>query len=342
MSIATVALTSLSHGGGCGCKIAPAVLDDILAGVPRSFADRALLVGLEKRDDAAVYRLNDSQAIVATTDFFMPIVDDPIDFGRIAATNALSDIYAMGGRPLFALAVVGMPLDKLPVDVIRRVLEGGAQVCAGAGAAVAGGHSIDAPEPIYGLAVIGRGLGHQPIAATDIRLAEIGAREVEGAARRPSGRRRGRPRREAAGLVPGAGIRRRGDHRRARLAPSPHVDLAVLSAQAAHPHRDSARQVKQPIAPTDRTRKDRAGHHHTGPGQRETPVHGEPEVAGGRRRFESGGSILEVTVQGRDPVAGHGADGEDRRLGEPGSGDQGADLAAHPPGPIRRHGIDLG
>ena len=155
MSIATVALTSLSHGGGCGCKIAPAVLDDILAGVPRSFADRALLVGLEKRDDAAVYRLNDSQAIVATTDFFMPIVDDPIDFGRIAATNALSDIYAMGGRPLFALAVVGMPLDKLPVDVIRRVLEGGAQVCAGAGAAVAGGHSIDAPEPIYGLAVIG-------------------------------------------------------------------------------------------------------------------------------------------------------------------------------------------
>lgn len=129
MNIATVPLTSLSHGGGCGCKIAPAVLGDMLAGLPSSFADPALLVGLETGDDAAVYRLNDTQAIVATTDFFMPIVDDPIDFGRIAATNALSDVYAVGGRPLFALAVVGMPLDKLPVDVIRRIMEGGAKVC---------------------------------------------------------------------------------------------------------------------------------------------------------------------------------------------------------------------
>ncbi len=155
MNIATVPLTSLSHGGGCGCKISPAILGDMLSGLPNSFADPALLVGVETGDDAAVYRLNDSQAIVATTDFFMPIVDDPVDFGRIAATNALSDIYAVGGRPLFALAVVGMPLDKLPVDVIRRILEGGAKVCESAGAAVAGGHSIDAPEPIYGLAVIG-------------------------------------------------------------------------------------------------------------------------------------------------------------------------------------------
>jgi selenide,water dikinase len=129
-----VALTSLAHGGGCGCKIAPGVLGEMLARLPRSCADPALLVGLETGDDAAVYRLNESQAVVATTDFFMPIVDDPIDFGRIAATNALSDIYAIGGRPLFALAVVGMPID---------------------GAAVAGGHSIDSPEPIYGLAAIG-------------------------------------------------------------------------------------------------------------------------------------------------------------------------------------------
>ena len=155
MNIAAVPLTSLSHGGGCGCKIAPSVLGEMLARLPNSFADPALLVGLETGDDAAVYRLNDSQAVVATTDFFMPIVDDPVDFGRIAATNALSDVYAVGGRPLFALAVVGMPLDKLPVDVIGRILAGGATVCESAGAAVAGGHSIDAPEPIYGLAVIG-------------------------------------------------------------------------------------------------------------------------------------------------------------------------------------------
>lgn len=151
----TIKLTQFSHGGGCGCKIAPAVLKDILAqSAPMSgFAD--LLVGTETSDDAAVYRLNESQAIVATTDFFMPIVDDAFDFGRIAATNALSDIYAMGGRPLFALAIVGMPVGKLPVETIRGILAGGEAVCRAAGIPVAGGHSIDAPEPIYGLVGIG-------------------------------------------------------------------------------------------------------------------------------------------------------------------------------------------
>jgi selenide, water dikinase len=150
-----VRLTSLSHGGGCGCKIAPAPLAEILARLPRAYADPALLVGAETSDDAAVYRLNPDQAIVATTDFFMPIVDDPRDFGRIAATNALSDIYAMGGQPLMSLAIVGMPLDKLPVEVIQEILAGGAAVCAEAGIMVAGGHSIDSVEPIYGLAVLG-------------------------------------------------------------------------------------------------------------------------------------------------------------------------------------------
>ena len=151
----TIKLTQFSHGGGCGCKIAPAVLKDILSqSAPMSgFAD--LLVGTETSDDAAVYRLNESQAIVATTDFFMPIVDDAFDFGRIAATNALSDIYAMGGRPLFALAIVGMPVGKLPVETIRGILAGGEAVCRAAGIPVAGGHSIDAPEPIYGLVGIG-------------------------------------------------------------------------------------------------------------------------------------------------------------------------------------------
>lgn len=151
----TIKLTQFSHGGGCGCKIAPAVLKDILAqSAPMAgFAD--LLVGTESSDDAAVYRLNDSQAIVATTDFFMPIVDDAFDFGCIAATNALSDIYAMGGKPLFALAIVGMPVGKLPVETIRQILAGGEAVCRAAGIPVAGGHSIDAPEPIYGLVGIG-------------------------------------------------------------------------------------------------------------------------------------------------------------------------------------------
>ncbi len=151
----TVRLTELSHGGGCGCKIAPAVLQEILAQAPAMSGFADLLVGTESSDDAAVYRLNDSQAIVATTDFFMPIVDDPFDFGRIAATNALSDIYAMGGKPLFALAIVGMPVGKLPTDVIRQILAGGEAVCAAAGIPIAGGHSIDSPEPIYGLVGIG-------------------------------------------------------------------------------------------------------------------------------------------------------------------------------------------
>lgn len=150
-----IKLTQYSHGGGCGCKIAPALLSEILGQVSASHAFPDLLVGTETSDDAAVYRLNDQQAIVATTDFFMPIVDDPYDFGRIAATNALSDVYAMGGRPILALAVVGMPVDKLPVEVIRRILEGGQSVCAAAGIPIAGGHSIDAPEPIYGLVALG-------------------------------------------------------------------------------------------------------------------------------------------------------------------------------------------
>src|SRR5881409_4442087 len=128
-----VRLTTLSHGGGCGCKIAPAALTEILAKVPRQFLDPALLVGIETGDDAAVYRLNDEQAVVATTDFFMPIVDDPYDFGRIAATNALSDIYAMGGKPILALALVGMPINKLSPEVIGRILAGGESICGEAG-----------------------------------------------------------------------------------------------------------------------------------------------------------------------------------------------------------------
>ncbi|NTV95847.1 MAG: selenide, water dikinase SelD [Thiobacillus sp.] len=154
-----IRLTHLSHGGGCGCKIAPAVLEQILADTPFSkgllsqFPD--LLVGIESSDDAAVWKLNDDQAIVATTDFFMPIVDDPFEFGRIAATNAISDVYAMGGRPLFALALVGMPIDKLPHDTIRKILAGGDAAARAAGIPIAGGHSIDSQEPIYGLVAIG-------------------------------------------------------------------------------------------------------------------------------------------------------------------------------------------
>jgi selenide,water dikinase len=150
-----VRLTELSHGGGCGCKIAPAVLSEILATAPVRSLPPELLVGLESSDDAAVYKLNDTQAIVATTDFFTPIVDDPYDFGRVAATNAISDVYAMGGQPLFALAVLGMPLGKLPVEVIQRIVAGGESVCASIGIPIAGGHSIDTLEPIYGLVVIG-------------------------------------------------------------------------------------------------------------------------------------------------------------------------------------------
>lgn len=151
----SIKLTQYSHGGGCGCKIAPNLLQDMLASLPAQPQYPNLMVGTESSDDAAVYRLNDSQAIVVTTDFFMPIVDDPTDFGRIAATNALSDIYAMGASPILALAVVGMPMDKLPLEVVQGILAGGASVCAAAGIPVAGGHSIDAPEPIYGLVVVG-------------------------------------------------------------------------------------------------------------------------------------------------------------------------------------------
>lgn len=150
-----IRLTQYSHGGGCGCKIAPSVLSEILSGLPQAGMFPDLLVGLESSDDAAVYRLNDTQAIIATTDFFMPIVDDAFDFGRIAATNALSDIYAMGGQPILALAVVGMPIDKLPIDTIRQIMAGGAAVCQAAGIPIAGGHSIDSPEPIYGLVALG-------------------------------------------------------------------------------------------------------------------------------------------------------------------------------------------
>ena len=148
-------LTSLSHGGGCGCKIAPGVLSSILRGTTQMPVPPELLVGIETADDAAVYKLNDQQALVATTDFFMPIVDDPFDFGRIAATNALSDVYAMGGTPIMALAVVGMPINVLSVDTIGKILEGGASVCRAAGIPIAGGHTIDSVEPIYGLVALG-------------------------------------------------------------------------------------------------------------------------------------------------------------------------------------------
>jgi len=148
-------LTSLAHGGGCGCKLSPKVLRDLLADLPAATPFGDLLVGNETSDDAAVWRLNADQALVATTDFFMPVVDDPRDFGRIAATNALSDVYAMGARPILALAIVGMPVDKLPADTIRAILAGGADVCAAAGVPIAGGHSIDSAEPIYGLVALG-------------------------------------------------------------------------------------------------------------------------------------------------------------------------------------------
>ena len=150
-----VKLTQLSHGGGCGCKIAPSLLQEILGEAKEKLPFANLLVGTETSDDAAVYRLNEQQAIIATTDFFMPIVDDPFDFGRIAATNALSDVYAMGGTPIMALAIVGMPINKLPVETIRAILQGGESVCQAAGIPLAGGHSIDSAEPIYGLVALG-------------------------------------------------------------------------------------------------------------------------------------------------------------------------------------------
>ncbi len=148
-------LTSLSHGGGCGCKIAPGVLSEILKGTAAMPMPKELLVGIETSDDAAVYQLNDTQALIATTDFFMPIVDDPHDFGRIAATNAISDVYAMGGRPILALALVGMPINVLSTATIGRILEGGASVCRTAGIPIAGGHTIDSVEAIYGLVALG-------------------------------------------------------------------------------------------------------------------------------------------------------------------------------------------
>lgn len=155
---APIRLTQYSHGGGCGCKIAPAQLQQILKGVPLLAPNPALLVGSETSDDAAVYQLNDTQALILTTDFFMPIVDDPVDFGRIAATNALSDVYAMGGTPILALAVLGMPINSLPMEAIQGIMTGGMNVCQEAGIPLAGGHSIDSPEPIFGL--VAAGLAH--------------------------------------------------------------------------------------------------------------------------------------------------------------------------------------
>jgi selenide,water dikinase len=155
MDTQNVRLSHLSHGGGCGCKLAPAVLQQLLSEQPTAAPFAQLLVGTETADDAAVWQLNDETCIIATTDFFMPMVDDPFDFGRIAATNAISDVYAMGGRPIMALAILGMPLGKIAPATVREILRGGASICAEAGLPVAGGHSIDCPEPVYGLAVIG-------------------------------------------------------------------------------------------------------------------------------------------------------------------------------------------
>jgi selenide,water dikinase len=155
MNTHTVRLTSLAHGGGCGCKLAPSVLQQILADQPAAAVYKQLLVGTETSDDAAVWQVDENTCVIATTDFFMPMVDDPYDFGRIAATNAISDVYAMGGKPIMALAILGMPVDKIPVEMVREILKGGAAVCGTAGIPVAGGHSIDCPEPVYGLAVIG-------------------------------------------------------------------------------------------------------------------------------------------------------------------------------------------
>lgn len=150
-----IRLTQYSHGAGCGCKIAPAMLETILHTEQTKFSDPHLLVGNETRDDAAVYALAQGQCVISTTDFFMPIVDDAFDFGRIAATNAISDIYAMGGRPIMAIAILGWPINNLPPELARQVVEGGRYACQQAGIVLAGGHSIDSPEPIFGLAVTG-------------------------------------------------------------------------------------------------------------------------------------------------------------------------------------------
>jgi selenide,water dikinase len=169
MNVPTVRLTSLAHGGGCGCKLAPAMLEQLLADQPLAAPYRQLLVGTETPDDAAVWQLDDGTCVIATTDFFMPVVDDPYDFGRIAATNAISDVYAMGGNPIMALAILGMPLDKIAPETVREILKGGAAVCSSAGIPVAGGHSIDSPEPIYGLAVIGICKAEQVRRKADVR-----------------------------------------------------------------------------------------------------------------------------------------------------------------------------
>jgi len=155
-------LTAYSHGAGCGCKISPNVLNTILESSQELLHDPCLLIGNDTKDDAAVYRLDERTAIISTTDFFMPIVDDPYDFGGIAATNAMSDVYAMGGTPIMAIAILGWPVDKLPAETAREVLEGARAACRNAGIVIAGGHSIDAPEPIFGLAVTGR-IAHQNI-----------------------------------------------------------------------------------------------------------------------------------------------------------------------------------
>jgi selenide,water dikinase len=155
MNIPQVRLTSLAHGGGCGCKLAPSVLQQLLSSAPAHNPYKQLLVGIETGDDAAVWQVDNNTCIIATTDFFMPMVDDPYDFGRIAATNAISDVYAMGGKPVMVLAILGVPVDKIAPETVRKILEGGSAVCSSAGIPVAGGHSIDCPEPVYGLTVIG-------------------------------------------------------------------------------------------------------------------------------------------------------------------------------------------
>lgn len=156
-----IKLTQYSHGAGCGCKISPKILDEILSDKAFDFYDPNLLVGNQTKDDAAVYAIDEETVIISTTDFFMPIVDDPFDFGAIAATNAISDIYAMGGTPMMAISILGWPIDKLSAEVAREVISGAKSVCAKASIALAGGHSIDAPEPIFGLAVTGRAARHQ-------------------------------------------------------------------------------------------------------------------------------------------------------------------------------------
>lgn len=155
MQVNEIRLTQFSHGAGCGCKIAPAVLDKMLHSTLPKYEDKRLLVGNDSRDDAAVFDLGDGRALISTTDFFMPIVDDPFDFGRIASANAISDVYAMGGSPAVAIAILGWPVNKIPESVASQVLEGSRAICAQAGIALAGGHSIDSPEPIFGLAVTG-------------------------------------------------------------------------------------------------------------------------------------------------------------------------------------------